>query len=101
MRVAGDSDARDLRADIRAPRISVREEESLAVSPAVRALVVERLAFLLQRRFQSGERQVDAAIIRGVFSLGEQAVLLDSGTGVGNFLGVFVRDALAALVVLF
>ena len=44
---------------------------------------------------------MDAAVVGGVFSLGEQAVLLDPGTGVGNFLRVFVGDALAALVVLF
>src|ERR1700756_4476007 len=52
--IGGDDQACDLLADIGAPGIGVGEEEALAVGPAVFALVVERLALLLQREFQSG-----------------------------------------------
>ena len=48
--VGGNDQACDLRAHVRAPREGVREEEALPVGPAVRALIVERLALLLQRR---------------------------------------------------
>src|SRR5207253_3275859 len=44
------------------------------------------------------QRQARAAIISGVFALGEQAILFYAR--LGNLLGVLVRDALAALVVL-
>src|SRR6267378_3445874 len=43
---------------------------------------------------------MDSAIVSGILTLGEQAVLLDSGSGVGHFLRVFVGDALTAFVVL-
>src|SRR5450755_4573816 len=44
---------------------------------------------------------MDAAVVGGIFALGEQAVLFDSGTSVGDVLRVFVGDALAAFVILF
>src|SRR5258708_37661810 len=44
---------------------------------------------------------MDAAIVRRVFALGKQTILTDSGTRIGDILGVLVRNALAALVVLF
>src|SRR4029077_16636064 len=52
--IGGDDQARDLLTDIRAPGVGIGEEETLAVGPAVVAFVVERLALLLQREFQSG-----------------------------------------------
>src|SRR5207237_3253866 len=76
----------------------VREKESLAIGPAVRPFVVERLGFFSELIGKRHQRQARAAIIRGVFALGEQAVLLYAR--LGNLLGVLVRDALAALVVL-
>src|SRR5208283_6054506 len=44
---------------------------------------------------------MDAAVIRRVLALRKQSVLLDSRTGVGDVLRVLVRNALAALLVLF
>ena len=43
---------------------------------------------------------MDSAIVSSVLALGEQTVLLDSGSGVRHFLRVFIRDALAAFVIL-
>ncbi len=100
MRVGGHDHARDFRTHVCAPRVRVRQEEALAVGPAVGAFIVQRLALLLQRGFERVQAQVDAAIVSGIFALGEQAVLLDSGAGVGNFLRVLVGDALAAFVIL-
>ena len=101
MRIGGHDQARDFGPHIRAPRIGVRQEEALAVGPAIRTLIVERLALLLQRGFQGIQRQMDAAVVGGVLSLRQQAVLLDSGAGIGDILRVFVGDALAAFVILF
>src|SRR5207302_3317523 len=55
-------------------------------------------ALLLQIIFQRDEGQVEPAVVRGVFTLREKPVLLYAG--LGNFLRVFVRDALASLVII-
>ena len=44
---------------------------------------------------------MNAAVIGGVFSLGEKAVLLDAGACVGNVLSVLVGNTFATLVILF
>src|SRR5215467_2682990 len=54
MRIRGYNQTGDLRTDIRAPGIGVREKESLAIGPAIFPFVVQRLALLLQRVLQSG-----------------------------------------------
>ena len=63
---------------------AIRQEEALAIGPAVGAFVVERLALLLQRGLECGERETDAAVVGGVFALREQAVLLDAGPASGT-----------------
>ncbi len=100
VRVGGDDQTRDLRPHIRAPRIRIREEEALAIGPAVRTFVVERFALLLECGFERVQREMDAAVVGRVFALGEQAILFHAGAGVGNVLRVLVGDALAAFVIL-
>src|SRR5262249_48042473 len=99
MWIGGYDQARDLRSNVRAPGIRIREKESLTVSPAVIALVVERLALLLERDLQSGQRETNSTVVRRVFPLRQQAILLHALAGIGNGLGVLVGDALAALVI--
>src|SRR5450631_1386312 len=101
MRIGGHDQAGDFRAHIRAPRVCVRQKEALAIGPAVWTFIVERLALLLQRGFERVQSKMDSAVVGGIFALGEQAVLFDSGTSVGDVLRVFVGDALAAYVILF
>src|SRR3984957_4484880 len=101
MRISGDDEARDLRTHIRARGVGIRQEETLAVGPSIRAFVVERLALLLERGFERVQREMNSPVVGGVFSLSEQSVLLNSCAGVGYVLRVLVGDALAALVVLF
>src|SRR5580692_2737823 len=43
---------------------------------------------------------MDAAVIRRVFTLSQQAILLDSRTSIGNLLRVLVGNTLAAFVIL-
>src|SRR5262249_51367006 len=80
-----------------APRIGVGQEEVLKLGKPVGAFVVEGLALLIQRIGQRDQSQVDAAVVGGIFTLGQQAVLLH--TGFGNFLGIFIGDALASLLI--
>src|ERR1700685_1107083 len=100
MRVGSNEHPRYLRTHVRAPRIGIGEEEALAIGPAVRTFVVERLPLRLECALQREQREMDAPVIRRVLALGEQAILLDSRTGIGNLLRVLVGNALAAFVVL-
>ena len=73
----------------------------MAVSPPVCAFIVERLALLLQRGLERVQGEMDPAIIGGIFSLGEQAILFHSRARLGDILRLLVGDALAAFVILF
>src|SRR2546421_658822 len=100
MRVGGNYHASNLWTHIRTPRIRVRQKEALPIGPSVWAFVVERFPLLFERGLKRVQRQMDSAIVSGVLTLGEQAVLLVSGSGVGHFLRIFVRNALSAFVIL-
>src|SRR5262249_1177149 len=99
MRIRSNDQPRDLWSDICAPRVGIREEEALALGPAVVPFIVERLALLLEVCLECSQREPDAAIVRCIFSLRQQAILFYSCSGIGHFLRVLLRDALAALVV--
>src|SRR5580700_1990133 len=90
MRVGSHRHTRYLRPHIRAPRVSVGEEKSLPIGPAIRTFIVKRFALLLEFSLESVEREMDAAVIRSIFALGEQTVLLNAGTGLGNIFRVFI-----------
>src|SRR6202035_5208847 len=99
-RVRGDDQTRHLRPDRGAPRVRIREEEALAIGPSVRTFVVERFALLLKIGLKRIQREMETSVVSRILALSQQAVLLDPGAGVGNFLRVLIGDALAALVVL-
>ena len=90
VRVGCDDDARNLRANIRAPGVGVRKEEPLPVSPSVRPFVVQRFSLGFERCFERIQGEMDAAVVGSIFSLREQAILFDARAGVGNILRVFV-----------
>src|ERR1700733_6870610 len=100
MGLGGDDQTSYFRSHTRAPGVGVCQEEALQISPAVRTFVIQRFALLLEVGFKCKQCKMDAAVIRRILALGQQAVLLHSGTGVGNFLRVFVGDAFAAFVIL-
>src|SRR2546430_9609799 len=100
MRIGGDDHASNLRTHIRTPGVGIRQEEALSIGPSIRAFVVQRFPLLFERGFQRIQGEMDSAIVSSVLALGEQTVLLDSGSGVRHFLRVFIRDALAAFVIL-
>src|SRR5262249_23752881 len=80
-----------------APGIGIGQEEMLELSKSIGAFVVEGLALFFQRIGQGDQRKVDSTIVSCVLALGKQPVLFHAGFG--YFLGVFIGDALAPLLI--
>jgi hypothetical protein len=88
VRIAEEHNSHNFRTVLRAPTNRVCQEKLLQLCQTVRAFVINRFALALKFILKGNQRQIETAIVGGVFSLSEQAVLLD--TSFRNFLCVFV-----------
>src|ERR1035441_3641801 len=96
--VGGNRQTRYLRPDIGAPRVGEGKEEALAIGPAIRTFVVDRLALLLEFALEGVQRDTEAAVVRRILALGQQAILLDPGASLGDVLRVPAGGASSASV---
>ena len=98
MGIGDDLVARGFRTGIRAPHERIREKEPLARSQPVGVGRVQGLAASLINVLQRQERQMQSAVVCGIFTSGELTFLLY--TVLWKLLGVLVDDALIFLFVM-